>query len=111
MRASRRDNMDVVLGRFLEKVPLYLRQGNWSVIAHLYLVWFGFFLVVSAFYAEDSFVHDNLDPTPPLLATYRGFAAVYCSLITWYIWHRVGPGPFVTYTVKISLQIAFDYWF
>ena len=100
MRASRSDNMHIVLGRFLEKVPWHLRNGRWSPLAHIYLVWFFFFLVISGFYAEDSFLHYRAAPTPNYLAAYRAIAAIYCSGITWYIWHRVGPGPFVTYTVS-----------
>lgn len=99
---------DPVLVNFIQKVPLYLREGPWTLAAHIYLVYFMIFLLLTFPYALRSYSSTSSSSShfkreeesrSGFVGYYRGLGALYCLSICMYVYIKVGLWPFITYTI------------
>lgn len=96
---------------FLEKVPKYLKEGPWSPVAHVVLiVFFGYILlsyqnaVVSYNQSLDVHIIHNLKTKDPQsgvdwIQYYRLFGGLYMLMITSIVVYTSGFIPLCSYTV------------
>lgn len=88
-----------VMAKFIAKIPLHLRQGPWKITAHLYLLYFSAFLLLSAPHAFDSYKEDTFEKSSPFLFRFRLGMGLYCLCVSVLLYFRAGVYPFLTYTV------------